>query len=162
MLVVGGGEGTISPQDLASKAATFLNVSARRVPIYVIALFPAASEVAALQAIATQSGGQYFEVTDALVDATTLGDPVPELVRGVNTAIQHALVPSTTFNTAADRGVAVRAVRRVPGDEPDRRHGQPARRNEARLVRHAGGAAGQRDLHLQRHRRDSAALERAW
>ena len=99
VLVVGGGEGTISPQDLATKAATFTNVNARRVPIYVIALFPAASEVDALKAIATSSGGQYFEVTDALVDATTAGDPVPELVRGVNTAIQHALVPSTTFNT---------------------------------------------------------------
>jgi hypothetical protein len=100
VLVVGGGEGTISPQDLSAKAATFLNVGGRRVPIYVIALFPKASEVASLQAIATQSGGQYFEVTDAMIDATAVGSPVPELVRGVNTAVQHAVVPSTTFNTA--------------------------------------------------------------
>jgi hypothetical protein len=100
VLVVGGGEGTISPQNLSAKAATFLNVGGRRVPIYVVALFPQASEVAALQAIATQSGGQYFEVTKTMVDATTAGSPVPELVRGVNTAVQHAVVPSTTFNTA--------------------------------------------------------------
>ena len=42
VLIVGGGEGTISPQDLAAKASTFLNVNARRVPIYVVALFPEA------------------------------------------------------------------------------------------------------------------------
>lgn len=100
VLVVGGGEGTISPQNLATKASTFLNVSGRRVPIYVVALFPAAADVAALQEIATNSGGQYFEVTEAMVDATTAGDPVPDLVRAVNTAVQHAFVPSTTFNTA--------------------------------------------------------------
>ena len=100
VLIVGGGEGTINSQDLAAKASTFLNVNGRRVPIYVIALFPAAAEVAALRAIATNSGGQYFEVTKALVDATAVGDPVPQMVRAVNTAVQHAFVPSTTFNTA--------------------------------------------------------------
>jgi hypothetical protein len=100
VLVVGGGEGTISPQDLTTKAATFLNVGGRRVPIYVVALFPTAVDATALEAIATASGGQYFEITKALVDATTVGDPVPEIARAVNTAIQHALVPSTTFNTA--------------------------------------------------------------
>jgi hypothetical protein len=99
VLVVGGGEGTISPQDLSAKAATFLSVGGRRVPIYVVALFPTAADATALQAIATASGGQYFEITEALVDGTTVGDPVPEIVRAVNTAIQHALVPSTTFNT---------------------------------------------------------------
>ena len=43
VLIVGGGEGTISPQDLAAKASTFLNVNTRRVPIYVVALFPEAA-----------------------------------------------------------------------------------------------------------------------
>lgn len=100
VLVVGGGEGTISPQNLATKASTFLNVDGRRVPIYVIALFPAAADVASLQAIATNSGGQYFEITEAMVNATAAGAPVPEVVRAVTTAVQHAFVPSTTFNTA--------------------------------------------------------------
>lgn len=100
VLVVGGGEGTISPQDLSAKAATFLNVGGRRVPIYVIALFPKAGDVASLQAVAEKSGGQYFEITKAMVTSITLGDPVPEVVRAVNTAVQHAFVPSTTFNVA--------------------------------------------------------------
>jgi PilY1 beta-propeller domain len=100
VLVVGGGEGTISSQDLASKAHTFLNVQGRRVPIYVVALFPAASEVSELKAIAEKSGGQYFEVTKEMVAATTAGDPTPEVMRGVNTAVQHAFVDATTFNTA--------------------------------------------------------------
>jgi hypothetical protein len=100
VLIVGGGEGTISPQDLAAKAATFLNVNTRRVPVYVVALFPEAGERDSLEAIATASGGQYFEVTTAMVDAISLGDPVPEIVRAINTAVQHAYVPSTTFNTA--------------------------------------------------------------
>ena len=99
VLVVGGGEGSISTQDLSNKAETFLSVGGRRVPIYVVALFPPLSQVPALQAIATQSGGQYFEVTAADVSATTVGSPVPAVVRGINTAIQHALVASTTFNT---------------------------------------------------------------
>ena len=69
VLIVGGGEGTISPQDLAAKAATFLNVNTRRVPIYVVALFPERPSEASLQAIATASGGQYFEMTEAMVSA---------------------------------------------------------------------------------------------
>ena len=160
VLLVGGGEGTISAQNLATKASTFLNVNARRVPIYVVALFPAASEVAALQAIATNSGGQYFEITEAMVTATTAGDPVPQVVRAVNTAVQHAFVPSTTFNTAPSAAHSLRSHRGMAGDEPDRRHRQPARREQDRLRRGGGGAARQRDLHLHRHDRDSTAVER--
>ena len=100
VLITGGGEGTISPQDLAVKAATFLNVSGRRVPIYVVALFPSADDVTTLQAIASNSGGQYFEVTKAMVDETAVGVPVADVVRAVNTAVQHSFVSSTTFNTA--------------------------------------------------------------
>jgi hypothetical protein len=100
VLVVGGGEGTISPQNLEDKAATFLDVQGRRVPIYVIALFPNPSEAASLQAVATKSGGQYFEVSKAMVEATTAGNPIPEVVRGVNLAVQHAFIQPTTFNTA--------------------------------------------------------------
>ncbi|HXG87944.1 MAG TPA: PilC/PilY family type IV pilus protein [Vicinamibacterales bacterium] len=100
VLIVGGGEGTISPQDLSTKASTFLAVNGRRVPIYVVALFPAAAEVAGLQAIAANSGGQYFEITKAMVDAVAAGSAVPEVTRAVNTAVQHAFAPSTTFNIA--------------------------------------------------------------
>jgi hypothetical protein len=107
VLVVGGGEGTINSQNLKTKAATFLNVNGRRVPIYVVALFPSADEVASLQEIATASGGQYFEVTEAMVDAAlgeaTVSQPfpsVPQVVRAVNTAVQHAYVETTKFNTA--------------------------------------------------------------
>jgi hypothetical protein len=100
VLVVGGGEGTINTQNLATKASTFLNVGGRRVPIYVVALFPPAADVAALQAIAANSGGQYFEVTKAMVEATTVGSPVPEVVRAVNTAVSHAYATAPTFNTA--------------------------------------------------------------
>jgi hypothetical protein len=107
VLVAGGGEGTINPQNLQTKAATFRNVNGRRVPIYVIALFPSGAEAATLQLVATESGGQYFEITKAMVeDALANGTlanpipPVPEAVRGVNLAVQHAFVPSTTFNVA--------------------------------------------------------------
>lgn len=107
VLVAGGGEGTINPQDLAAKAATFLNVAGRRVPIYVVGIFPTAAEANQLRSIATASGGQYFEITETMVDAAlseaTAASPypaVPELVRAVNTAVQHAFVEATAFNTA--------------------------------------------------------------
>jgi hypothetical protein len=100
VLVVGGGEGSITPQSLPTKANTFLNVGGRRVPIYVIALMPAASEVSDLQAVASNSGGQYFEITKELVESTTAGDPVPAVVRAINLAVQHAFISQTLFNEA--------------------------------------------------------------
>ncbi len=100
VLVVGGGEGTINAQDLTTKVISFLDITGRRVPVYVVAIAPPAADVASLRAVATGTGGQYFEVTKAMVDATTPGEVVPEVVRGVNTAIQHTFVPFTTFNTA--------------------------------------------------------------
>jgi biotin carboxyl carrier protein len=107
VLVAGGGEGTINPQDLKAKAATFKNVNGRRVPIYVVALFPSAGDVAALTDIATESGGQYFEVTKTMVESAlseaTAAQPfpaVPQVVRAVNTAVQHAFAETTEFNTA--------------------------------------------------------------
>ena len=107
VLIAGGAEGTINPANLKSKAATFVNISGRRVPIYVVALFPTAAEATSLREIATESGGQYFEITGtmintALAEATT-ASPFPavaEVVRAVNTAVQHAFVTSTTFNVA--------------------------------------------------------------
>ena len=119
VLVVGGGEGsgTAATNDPTATATQFLNVSGRRVPVYVVALAPAAGEVAQLQAIAMNSGGQYFEITKAMIDAAysswvaavpagyLAGQPtgtivVPDIVRAVNTAIQHTFQEYSTFNTA--------------------------------------------------------------
>ena len=61
ILVVGGGEGTTSGLTNASlgpAAAPFLNVNGNRVPVYVVAIAPPASDVAGLRSIATASGGQ--------------------------------------------------------------------------------------------------------
>jgi len=90
VLVVGGAEGTINTDATATKASTFTNVSGRRVPIYVIAIAPWAADVPKLKAIAANSGGEYIEVTKALIDATPFGKAVPEVARGVNRAIQSA------------------------------------------------------------------------
>ena len=119
VLVVGGGEGsgTAATNDPAATASQFLAVGGRRVPVYVVAIAPAVSEVTQLQNIATNSGGQYFEITKAMIDAaygswlagvpsgTLNGQPsgtivVPEIVRAVNTAVQHAFQEFAKFNTA--------------------------------------------------------------
>jgi hypothetical protein len=103
ILVTGGGEGTggHSPS-AASIAATFLNVgSSRRVPIYVIALAPPASAVAELQAVAAASGGKFYEITKAQIDLAAANNvAVPEVVRAMNDAVQHAFAQTTDFNTA--------------------------------------------------------------
>jgi hypothetical protein len=99
VLVVGGAEGGLSAENPAAKASTFVSISGRRVPIYVIAIAPKASEVSALRAIATNSGGQFFEITKAMIDRVPAGMPVPEVTRAVNLATQHTFVSQTTFNT---------------------------------------------------------------
>ncbi|MBI4477277.1 MAG: hypothetical protein HY654_08900, partial [Acidobacteria bacterium] len=101
VLVVGGGEGTTAAsQDPATKASQFLNIAGRRVPVYVIALAPASTAVPQLRSIAANSGGQYFEITKSMIDAATDGAVVPEVVRAINIAVQHAFVEPATFNTA--------------------------------------------------------------
>lgn len=99
VLVVGGKEGTTafaaSPE---TKASQFLSISGRRVPIYVIAIAPKAADVAQLTAIATNSGGQYFEITKTMIDATPAGTPVPELVRATNIAISHGFMDFADCN----------------------------------------------------------------
>ncbi len=119
VLVVGGseGSGTALTNNPVTTAATFLSISSRRVPIYVVAIAPAAGEVAQLQSIATESGGQYFEITKAMIDAAynswsagvpsgnLAGQPagtiiVPEIVKAVNAAVQHSFQEFATFNTA--------------------------------------------------------------
>lgn len=100
VLIVGGGEG-VTNANLQSKANTFLNVSGRRVPIYVVAIAPATTtERDQLRTVATESGGMFFEITKAMIEATTLGQAVPEVTRAVNLAVQHTFVTSTAFNTA--------------------------------------------------------------
>lgn len=101
VLVVGGGEGTTAAsQNPAGKASQFLSVSGRRVPIYVVAIAPATTAVPQLQAIAANSGGQYFEIAKSMIDAAPAGTAVPEAVRAINAAVQHAYGDVTTFNTA--------------------------------------------------------------
>lgn len=101
ILIVGGGEGTTTGEDPAAKASTFLNVTGgHRVPIYVIAIAPPAADVAQLQAIATNSGGRYTEITAAMVAAVGEGQPVPEFVRAVNQAVQHTFAEQSHFDTA--------------------------------------------------------------
>jgi hypothetical protein len=102
VLVVGGSEGnTAASQNPAGRAAEFLNVSGHRVPIYVIAIAPSATDnVAQLQQVASASGGQYVAITKAMIEAVAPGQPVPELVRAVNTAVQHTFAAYADFNTA--------------------------------------------------------------
>ena len=123
VLVVGGGEGsgTAGTNNPVTTATQFLNVSSRRVPIYVVAIAPAAAEVAQLQSIATESGGQFFEITKAMIDTAynswSAGVPsgnlngqptgtivVPEIVKAINTAVQHSFQEFATFNTAPSLG----------------------------------------------------------
>jgi hypothetical protein len=102
VLIVGGGEGTGGHTPTAASTATgFRNVaSGRRVPIYVIAIAPPASAVSELQSVAANSGGQYFEITKAQIDAAAAaGTPVPEAVRAIDTAVQHAFANPADVNT---------------------------------------------------------------
>ena len=103
VLITGGGEGTGGHLPTAqSIASTFLTVSAgRRVPIYVIAIAPPVTAVAELQAIATNSGGRYFEITKAQIDLAAANDvAVPEMVSAITAAVQHGFAQPTDFNTA--------------------------------------------------------------
>ncbi len=115
VLIVGGGEGTTTAgANPATTASTFLNVNSRRVPVYVIAIAPPAAEVAQLQSIATNSGGRYFEITKAMIDAALAASSkpgltsavptgtavVPEVVRAVNMAVQDTFRSYGDFNTA--------------------------------------------------------------
>ena len=124
VLVVGGaeGSGTAATNDPTATATQFLNVGGRRVPVYVVAIAPPAADVAQLQAIATNSGGQYFEISKTMIDSAyaswaagvpsgnLAGQPtgtivVPEIVKAVNTAVQHAFQEFAKFNTAPSLGL---------------------------------------------------------
>ena len=99
VLVVGGAQGnTVVGANPTTKASQFLNILSRRVPIYVIAIAPKAADVAQLQAIATNSGGQFFEITKTMIADTPAGTPVPEAVRAANIAISHAFMDFADCN----------------------------------------------------------------
>jgi len=113
VLITGGGEGnTAGSPDPTAAASGFVTVAAgRRVPIYVVAIAPPSADVAQLQGIATNSGGQYFEITKAQIDAAIASPSpfpssvagtvvVPEAVGAITTAVQHAFADTTSFNTA--------------------------------------------------------------
>jgi hypothetical protein len=109
VLITSGGEGNTTPgADPESRALGFLTAfTGRRVPIIVVAIAPPASDRASLQNIASNSGGQYIEITKAMIDTavasaiqtgTAMGLPasmagtivVPEAVKAVNLGIQTA------------------------------------------------------------------------
>lgn len=100
VLITGGGEGTGGHSPSAAEIAnTFRTMSGRRVPVYVIAIAPPASAIPELQAIAQASGGQFFEVTQAEIDAAAAaGKPAPTAVLGINRAVQHAFAEPEKFN----------------------------------------------------------------
>ena len=103
VIVVGGGEGnTAAPSATAAAvASTFTSISSRRVPIYVIAIAPPSADVAALTSIATNSGGGYFQVDKAEIDAATAaGQPAPTVVRAMNAAVQHGFANPSDVNAA--------------------------------------------------------------
>src|SRR5262249_25370042 len=105
VMVVAGGEGTTvagaTPATTAAKATAFTALSSRHVPIYVIAIAPAAGEGANLRLIATNSGGKYTEITKANIEAVTPGNPVPEFVAAVNTAVQAGFQRYAECNAGA-------------------------------------------------------------
>ena len=68
---------------MSAAASGFVAVATGlRVPIYVIAIAPPSADVASLQAVATNSGGQYFEITKAQIDAA-LASPYLQAAAGV-------------------------------------------------------------------------------
>ena len=102
ILVVGGIEGETSGEDPAAKALQFLNIDANhRVPVHVIAIAPL-GDTTQLKNIAANSGGLYTEITAAMVAATPAGVPVPEFVKAVNFAVQHAYVDQSDLDTDPD------------------------------------------------------------
>jgi hypothetical protein len=100
LLIAGGGEATGGHSPSASvRASTFRNIEGQQVPIFVLGIAPPAADAAELRAIAEQSGGGYFEITRAEIDAAyteavargASDVAVPAAVRAINTAVQAGL-----------------------------------------------------------------------
>ena len=96
VLITGGKDSGDNAYNAAHNAATtassFLSVAGggvtKRVPIVVVAVKPAAADVASLQAIATNSGGQYFTASTAF-----------DVTAAVDRAVQWGFARSTEFDT---------------------------------------------------------------
>jgi hypothetical protein len=113
VLVTGGGEGTTSggADPVAAAGSFLLNVLGRRVPIIVIAIAPPVDQVVQLNAIAAGSGGQYFQIDTAQIEAALASKAqasassipgavvVPELVNAINVGIQTAFQKFDDLNT---------------------------------------------------------------
>jgi outer membrane protein assembly factor BamB len=100
ILVTGGGEGTTAAlRDPSGRAASFLEVSGHRVPLYVVAIAPDAAQTAELRAVATSGGGQYAEITKAMIGRAEAGGLVPEFARMLNCAVQQAFAAVSDVNT---------------------------------------------------------------
>jgi hypothetical protein len=123
VLVVGGGEGQTTNEDVAAKASLFLNIKTnRRVPIYVVAINPPAADEDKLKLVASNSGGRYLKVTSAMMNAAVAAarnvngkmeaPPIPEVVSLVNQAVQHAFASVTDFDT--DPALAVDPALSLP------------------------------------------------
>jgi hypothetical protein len=119
ILVTGGGEGDTTPgADPSARAATFLNINGRRVPIYVIAIAPRPADVDELKEIAANSGGGYYEITRSMIEAVQAGATVPEVVQAANAAIQHAFAASADVNTAPTAELPLGPITEWPTASP--------------------------------------------
>jgi len=119
ILVTGGGEGnTAGNPDPSATASQFLTIGLQRVPIYVIGLATPAGSQSQLAAIASNSGGKYFEIDKTTIDSAyaswnagvpagyLTGTPdgtviVPALVKAMNLAVQHAFQRNAQFSAGA-------------------------------------------------------------
>lgn len=98
VLITGGKDGGdaayTAAHNPATTASSFLAVSGggvtKRVPIVVIGVKPEAADVASLQAIATNSGGQYFSASTAF-----------DVTAAVDRAVQWGFARSTDFDSGS-------------------------------------------------------------
>ncbi len=109
LLIAGGGEATRGHSPSAAvRASSFRNIEGEQVPIFVLGIAPPANAVTELREVAEQSGGQYFEVSGADIEAAfasaaatgVAGLAAPSAVRAINTAVQTAVARSTARQTA--------------------------------------------------------------
>src|SRR3954470_23407588 len=97
VLITGGKDSGDAAYTAAHNAATtassFMSVTAggvtKRVPIVVVGVKPNAADIASLQAIATNSGGQYFTATTAF-----------EVTAAVDRAVQQGFSRASEFDTS--------------------------------------------------------------
>ena len=98
VLIASGGDPSLGPSALGDKAASFLALGGRRVPVYVVAIAPAPGEAEQLREVAARSGGQYVEIRPETLERVPASDPVPEIVRALHDAVQHAFAAFSDFN----------------------------------------------------------------